>query len=407
MKQEAPPAKRQHLRDIRITNRARILQVLREPHPITRQELAERLELTPASVSRISKELIADGICLEATLVRDEAQRGRPGVALQINPQGGFLIAISISSFSRLISIVDISGKLHHQESIPGHVTTSGPDTVKFVGHYVDQLVRENKLDRRLVLGATLTIPGSINVQSGFLTKSILLNWPNFPIQEQMSQRLQCHVRVENNGDALCRQFMDTNFAGADQYSSVFLAHISEGMGASIAIGGRIVRRLADEGWINDIRVSTQTSGGPIEQRLSELASGRAILDTISKTNAETRQNETTFNQRLETAVASVNQDVDVAAQAFYRAGYQLGSNLVPLTIAIAPDVIVLAGPVLRASVYSDGVRAGYKKSATELDIIPSKIIVSGASYSDASENLALHDFFLSGAYGGHHSSAA
>ena len=70
-----------------------------------------------------------------------------------------------------------------------------------------------------------------------------------------------------------------------------------------------------------------------------------------------------------------------------------------PLTIAIAPDVIVLAGPVLRAEAYSEGVKAGYEKAAAEMDIQPSKIIVSGASYIDASENLALHEFFLTGAY--------
>lgn len=330
--------------------------------------------------------------------MRDTAQRGRPGVALRINPQGGFLIAISISSFSKVITIVDISGAQHHQKVIPLHVTMSGADTVEFIGRYIDQLVFANKLDRRLILGATLTLPGSINVQSGFLTKSILLNWPDFAIQHQMSKRLQCHVRVENNGDALCRHFMDKNEANAPQHSSVFLAHISEWMGASIAIGGRIVRRLADEGWINDIRARTAEAGS--EQNLSDLAAGRAVLDVVSKTHPDVTKNGTEFNQKLEIAVAWAKQDVDAVRSAFFASGYHLGSNLVPLTIAIAPDVIVLAGPVLRAGAYAAGVKAGYEKSARDLDIHPSKIVVSRASYSDASENLALHDFFLSGAYG-------
>lgn len=399
MKPDTPLIKRQHLRDIRINNRARILQVLREPEPISRQELAERLELTPASVSRISKELIADGICVEAPRGRDGNQRGRPGVALRINADGGFLIAISISSFSRLISIVDISGEQHHRQLIPIHVTMSGPDTVEFIGRYVDGLVSGNLIDRRLILGATLTIPGSINVQSGFLTKSILLNWPNFAIQEQLSERLKCHVRVENNGDALCRHFMDKRFALEGPHSSVFLAHISEGMGASIAIGGRIVRRLADEGWINDIKVSRQMTAGQNTQKLSEVASGRAILKSVLELSENVTKNGTEFNQMLEVAVDCANQDAEAVNSIFYNSGYELGNNLVPLTIAIAPEVIVLAGPVLRASAYSEGVKAGYEKAAAEMDIQPSKIIVSGASYSDASENLALHDFFQSGAY--------
>ena len=376
------------------------MQVLREPDLISRQELAERLELTPATMSRISKELIEDGICEEAPFDRDETQRGRPSVALRINPKGGFLIAISISSFSRLISVIDIAGNQHHQRAIPKHITAVGQKTVEFVGKYIDQLISDNKLDRRLILGAVMTIPGSINKHSGFLTKSILLNWPNFAIQEQLSERLRCHVRVENNGDALCRHFMDKSRAHKTQYSSVFLAHISEGMGASIAIGERIVRRLADEGWINDIKVSKDAEAGPQERKLSELASGRSILGSLLETEKDITKNGKEFPQMLETAVAVSNQQTGLIRSEFFNAGFQLGSNLVPLTIAIAPEVIVLAGPVLQAHVYADGVKAGYEKAANEMDIQPSRIIVSGASYSDASENLALHDLFLTGAYG-------
>ena len=400
LKPETPTIKRQHLRDIRSSNRARILQVLREPNLISRQELAERLELTPATMSRISKELIKDGICEEAPLVRGETQRGRPGVALCINPKGGFLIAISISSFSRMITVIDIAGNQHHQQAIPNHITAKGPKTVDFVGKYIDQLIFDNKLDRRLILGAVMTIPGSINTQSGFLTKSILLNWPNFAIQERLSERLGCRVRVENNGDALCRYFMDNNLARKQRYSSVFLAHISQGMGASIAIGERIVRRLADEGWINDIKVSQDTADSPGERKLSDLASGRSILNTLLKAKNDITKNGREFPQMLEAAVTASNHDCDLTRSSFFDAGFQLGSNLVPLTIAVAPEVIVLAGPVLQAHAYSEGVSAGYERAANEMDIKPSRIIVCHASYGDASENLALHDFFLTGAYG-------
>lgn len=400
MKSEIPTIKRRHLRDIRSSNRARILQVLREPNPISRQELAERLDLTPAAMSRISKELIEDGICEEAPLVRSETQRGRPGVALRISAKGGFFVAISISSFSRMIMIIDIAGNQHHQQAIPKHMTATGQQTVDFVGKYVDQLIFGNRLDRRLILGAVMTIPGSINKQSGFLTKSVLLNWPNFAIQERLSERLRCRVRVENNGDALCRHFLDNTLADKKQYSSVFLAHIAEGMGASIAIGGRIVRRLADEGWINDIKAPQDEARDQQNRKLSDLASGRAILNNVVGLQNVIIKNGTEFSQMLEVAIGTANQGSDSARAQFYNAGFQLGSNLVPLTIAIAPEIIVLAGPVLQAHAYAEGANAGYEKAAKEMDIQPSRIIVSNASYSDASANLALHDFLLTGAYG-------
>jgi predicted NBD/HSP70 family sugar kinase len=171
-------------------------------------------------------------------------------------------------------------------------------------------------------------------------------------------------------------------------------------MGASIAIGGRIVRRLADEGWINDIKVSHDVTTGPRERKLSDLASGRSILDSLLKSHIDITKNGTEFPQILEAAVSASYQESDSIRSKFFDAGLQLGNNLVPLTIAFAPDVIVLAGPVLQAHAYSDGVRVGYENAACEMDIHPSKIIVCRASYSDASENLARHDFFQTGAYG-------
>lgn len=374
--------------------------MLRESEPVSRQELAECLDLTPASLSRISRELITQGICLETPVTREGGQRGRPSVALRINARGGYLVAVSISSFSRLISIVDISGQRHHQQEIPKPVISSAADTVTFIGEYVDRLVAEQFLERKLIIGAALTIPGSINAQSGILTKSVLLNWPDFSIKEHLAERLQCPVRVENNGDALCRQFLDSCLANEKHKSSIFLAHVSAGMGASIAIGGRIVRRLADEGWINDINVLTTRADGQSNTKLSQLASGRAILAKLPNIKNQMRQDGADFNQMLQSAVTMANQSAEAVRDIFFEAGHALGANLVPLTIAIAPDTIVLAGPVLKASAYAEGVKTGYVHAAMEMDIQPSRIVVSGASYIDASESLALHDFFLSGAYG-------
>ncbi|MEP4194399.1 MAG: ROK family protein [Aliishimia sp.] len=399
MKPDTPLIKRPHLHDIRTQNRSRILQVLRERDLVSRQELAEILDLTPASLSRISRELIAQGICVDAPISRDGSQRGRPSVALKINAMGGFLVAISISSFSRLISIVDISGQQHHQQEIPKSVISSAPETVAFIGDFVDKLVAKRLLDRSLIIGASLTLPGSINVKSGFLTKSILLHWPNFPIKERLIERLQCPTRIENNGDALCRHFLDVHPCNEQHSSNVFLAHVSEGMGASIAIGDRIVRRLADEGWINDISVPSNPADKQSKRKLSLLASGRAILTNLLDANIPTQKGETEFSAKLEAAVTMANKTSEETRDVFFEAGQALGANLVALTIAIAPDAIVLAGPVLKAQAYAEGVRTSYEKVAEEMDIQPSRIVVSDASYIEASENLALHDFFFSGGY--------
>lgn len=399
MKSKTSGIKRPHLHGIRTNNRSRILEILRENEVISRQELAERLDLTPASLSRISKELIAQGICVEAPISREGNHRGRPSVALQINARGGYLIAVSISSYSRLISIVDITGHRHYEQEIPKDTLHSAAAAIDFIGKYVETLIAEKRLEKKQIIGAAFTLPGSINSQTGFLTKSVFLDWPEFPIRAKLAERLGCPVRVENIGDALCLHFLDTCSVPGRSKASVFLAHVSAGMGASIAIGGQIVRRLADEGWINDIVVPTNGAEGNVKTKLSELASGRAVIERLLDRNELDSRSGAEFNEKLQLAVTAANAGEKSVRDEFVKAGCALGANLVPLTIAYAPDTVVLAGPVLGAQSYFEGVTEGYLTAAEEMDIRPSRVVMSSASYIEAAESLALQEFFFSGAY--------
>ena len=400
LKQNSHGIKRPHLYDIRTNNRSRILRCVFERKVITRQSLAEKLNLTPASVSRITKDLIAQGIFTEAPVTCDGNQRGRPSIELKINPDWGFLVAISISSYSRLISIVDVAGKRRNQKEIPIEIIRSASSTVDFVGDYVDELVEMKLLTRDKIIGAAFGLPGSISAHSGFLTKSIFLEWPEFPIKSRLVEQLGCPVCVENIGDALCLNFLDSTLAANERSSNVFLTHVAAGMGASVAIGRIIVRRLADEGWINDIIVPAVDSNGDCKGKLKHLVSGQAILDKLSAKDTRSQSPVGDFKWQLQRAVQQANKSEGSTRDVFFDAGHILGTNLLALTIACSPDTIVLAGPVAKAVAYADGVRQGYLQVAKEMDIQPSNFLVSDTSYLSASEALALREYFISGAYG-------
>lgn len=398
MKLKPSGIKRPHLHGIRTNNRSRILQILRENDLVSRQELAERLELTPASLSRISKELIAQGICIEAPISRKGNHRGRPSVALQINAHGGYLIAVSISSYSRLISMIDITGQRHYKQEIPKDRLHSASLAIDFIGDYIETLIEEKGLNKNKIIGASFTLPGSINSRTGFLTKSVFLDWPEFPISAKLAERLGCPVYVENIGDALCLHYLDSSSPGKSK-ASIFLAHVSAGMGASIAIGGQIVRRLADEGWINDIVVPTDRDKGKAKVKLSEISSGRSIIERLIGTKKLVNHTGVEFNETLQFAITAANNGDKSIGDEFAKAGCALGASLVPLTIAYAPDTIVLAGPLLASQTYFEGVSEGYLTAAREMDIQPSRVVMSSATYIEAAESLALQEFFFSGAY--------
>lgn len=393
LKQETAEIKRPHLRGIRNRNRAQLLQTLRMRGTMSRQELSEVMDLTPASISRITKDLIAEGVCQEVSPQRRESQNGRPNIGLQINPTVGFVICASLSSLSRVVSMTDVSGKRHHERQIPEAIIQNGPDTIEFIGCFVDELIADGHLTRDYLLGAALVMPGSIDSTVGVLTKSVLVNWPDFPIKDNLSERLNCPARVENIGDALCQHSLDRAAMNGASGANIFLAHVAARMGASLALGGKVVKRLADEGWINDIPVSSSLVSNGQTQTLSQTASGRAILNAIPiDKKIETLSD---LNAHIETSIEVSKQSDGVHRKAFYEAGYALGMTLLPLTIAFAPDQIVLAGPVVASEAYEEGARAGYAKAVNELDTQTSVINVNRTSYIEAAENLALNEHFF------------
>ncbi|NRA88945.1 MAG: ROK family transcriptional regulator [Rhizobiales bacterium] len=398
MKQQQSKTKRPHLRKIRNQNRALLLRTMRIHGAISRQELAEKMNLTPASVSRITKELIAEDICFEDPVLRKDNQLGRPNVSLHINPAGGFLIAISLSSMSRLISVTDVSGHTHHQKEIPMETVLSAANTIEYIGDYIDKLVSNGLLQRNRVLGAVLSIPGSINATTGHLTKSVFVSWPNFPIIDRLHRRLGCPVRVENIGDALCMYCLDDASVNRKPNLNIFLVHVAASMGASLAIGGQIVKRLADEGWINDILVPSNCGTHGKFIKLSQVASGRAILKKIGTSESNMMVKQVDFSACIQAAVELANAEDGDHRKTFFDAGHALGVSLLSLTIASAPDFITIAGPVISADAYVHGTRAGYEQAARDMGIKACEIVECKASYIQASERLALHEHFFKGA---------
>ena len=85
------------VRDLRRDNRSVLLTSLFFDQPRSRPELSEATGLSPASVSNVVRELIDEGIVVEAGSV--DSDGGRPRVLLQVNPDYGYVIGVDVGEF--------------------------------------------------------------------------------------------------------------------------------------------------------------------------------------------------------------------------------------------------------------------------------------------------------------------
>ena len=85
-----------NMSSIKTANRASVLYLLNGSKQLSRKDIAESLGLTPAAVSKICAELIAEGAINECGSLDCSAGAGRKKIILSLNSKEIFVLAIGI-----------------------------------------------------------------------------------------------------------------------------------------------------------------------------------------------------------------------------------------------------------------------------------------------------------------------
>ena len=103
--------------DLRRRNRALVIAAVRRSGMPSRTEIASTTGLSHSTISAISSDLIAEGV-LEETKGSEHAmaRRGRPQVALALNPEAATVIVAVLSLNDLSAAIIDYSGGVVAQE---------------------------------------------------------------------------------------------------------------------------------------------------------------------------------------------------------------------------------------------------------------------------------------------------
>jgi predicted NBD/HSP70 family sugar kinase len=380
-------------------NRKSILTEILRGARITRQDIKERTGLTHATVSRITRDFIEAGLMREGDKVIDLGAKGRRRVEFKINADAGFVVGICLSAFQKAVSIVDVEGRQRYRESIPEDVIDDPEGTVEFIGGIIDRWIAESDLPGVRILGAGVVVAGSVDHFAGDIVEAPLLRWTNVPIRTLLSDRLKLEVVVQNVADGLCLACLDRLYREAAARFHMFLVHVAVGMGASLMIDRRAVRRRGDEAWISRIPVVLTGKCAGNDGRLGDVVSGKAILSTLDELEhgVDDVRASDPITVRLENAVRAANTGSQAATRTFLEAGRLLGQVLGLLTASYRPDVLILAGPVALAEPFRQGVEEGYREFWSLIDDSPIDVVMNPMTYLDAAENLGLREFLVPG----------
>lgn len=212
----------------------RVLDLIRRHGPVSRAELVSLSGLGAASVTLLTRELIANSLVLEAG--RRSGGRGQPAIDLVVNPEAGFTIGISASMEFVGLAVLDFAGqcrteRVHHRQF------PTFDAIVDVILQCVEELSAELPLGPQKLIGVGLALSATFN--DGDLTiypSKSMDEWHGTDFVARMAQALNAPVWIEN--DANAATIAENLLGNSEAFQSFVYLFISEGIGGGAVING-------------------------------------------------------------------------------------------------------------------------------------------------------------------------
>ena len=221
---------------IKDQNTMLLFNLVRKTPPISRAELARRSGLSPATVSMLIEELIANQWIQETDTVAPSSERGRRPILLEVNASRGYVATVEILSRGYICSIYDIC--LHKIASVRCRDTASSS---RQIADTLLGLARSKRIANHRLMGIHILFPGLFDAESGELGFSAVIGEADMvqrDLVEQLRRRLpQTHVMISNNAAMVAYSEFVAESLGAA--APLLAMTIYEGINAGVVLGGK------------------------------------------------------------------------------------------------------------------------------------------------------------------------
>lgn len=239
--------------------------------PRPRTQLAARSGLSLPTVTRGTRELIADGLIRELPVRHQPGGKGRPQEPLDVVVDGGALfLGAKITADAVHVALTSVRAQPLAERSTP--LTDTSPQHVLQV---IGDLCAELMAEHEGVAGLGVSLAARV-AHGGLVERSGQLGWTEpVPLGDVLSERLGIPVIADNDLRALLQGVHW--FGPGRTFSSFALLTIGAGFATGVVHEGRIVvGRHIMAGLTERLVIGSTPDGEPIT--VGEVATTRALL---------------------------------------------------------------------------------------------------------------------------------
>ncbi len=337
-------------------NRSVILAEFRTHKTLSRARLASETGLNPSTVSSIIGELIDENLIRETNLV--QSSTGRPGMLLELNPEGGCAIGIEINVDYIELIVSDFAANILWREKRASAPENGQEETMKQVLELAKKASAFIAARDCRLLGVGVGVPGLVDVTSGLLRIAPNLHWVDVPVRDVLKQDFNCPIYVENEANVAA--LGEYYFGAAQNVKDFIYLSAGVGLGSGIIMGGKLFQGMlgyAGEAGHMTLDVNGELCGCGKHGCWETFVGPRAVVHRVQRSLASGANSIVTdiaggdINKiTIGDVLLSAQKGDKLAIDAFQQVAYYLGIGIANLINLFDVEVVVLGGALNQAS---------------------------------------------------------
>ncbi|EOV1173290.1 ROK family protein [Vibrio fluvialis] len=341
-----------HIDHIKQVNAGRVYKLIDQKGPISRIDLSKESELAPASITKITRELIEAHLIHETT-VQEAISRGRPAVGLQTNNEGWQFLSMRLGRGYLTIALHELGGDVLIDTKIDIHEIDQD-DVLERLLFEIDEFFQTYAAQLDRVTSIAITLPGLVNSDQGIVLQMPHYNVANLALGPEIYKATGLPVFVAN--DTRAWALAEKLFGHSQDVDNSVLISIHHGLGAGIILDGRVLQgRHGNIGELGHIQIDPNGKRchcgniGCLETVASSQAIREQVAERLAAGEASSLSEKAHEDITIEDICAAAAEGDPLAVDVVETLGRYLGSAIAIVINLFNPEKVLIGGVINQA----------------------------------------------------------
>lgn len=329
-------------------NYAMIYRLIIQQSPISRIQLAETSNLAPASITKITRQLLKRKLIKEVDV--QQSTGGRPAVSIEAKFDCYQSVAIQLSRAHVTVELYDLGGNSLACKRYPLNDFTQRL-AQNYLINLIELFCREYSKKIKKLIAISVVMPGVIDSVKGIVRYTPHISVNNWPLADILEQKFNISAFVGNDVQSLA--LAESYFGSTQNVKDSILIRVHRGVGSGVIVNQQLLMNHNQSACeVGHIQVD------PLGQRC-HCGNFGCLENQVVNTEIENKarllveqgypSKLTADNCNIMTICQLANHGDELAQKLIKNAGENLGRAVAIMVNIFNPQSIVLAGEITKS----------------------------------------------------------